>query len=118
MNSRKQSISNKFQIGRSTYTDDVDPAIYGCCKAVPKKFEIQKGQVLKDVALLNKTYTPTIELLSSDDENAACEDTILNQYFKPSTVDNLAKSNSNNLQLQYHAYREKHDNLSKKRKKW
>ena len=54
MNSRKQSMSDKFQICCSTYTDDVDPAIFGCGKAVSKIFEIEKGQMLQDVASLNK----------------------------------------------------------------
>ena len=106
-------MSEKFQIGRRTYTDDVDPAIYGCGKSVSKSFEIQKGQVLKDVASLKEISTPIIDLLSSDDENAAFEDTSLHQCLKPSAVDNLAKSNSKNLQLQYRAYREKHASLSK-----
>ena len=118
MNSRKQSMSDKFQIGCSTYKDDVDPAIFGCGKAVSKTFEIEKGQMLQDVAALNKTHTPIIEILSSDDENDDFEDITLHQCLKPRAVDNVAKSNSKNLQLQYRAYREKHDNLSRKQKKW
>ena len=110
MNFTKQTMSDKFQIGCRTYIDELDSDIYDCGKAATTEFRVQKGQVLKDVALLTKTPTPVIDLLSSDDEKPTIHD-------MSTVVENDAKSRSNNLRLEYHAYREKHHNLPQEQRK-
>ena len=58
-----------------------------------------------DNDIQNKTSQPVIEIMSSDDEKASCVEITLYNPCNPSVVDQVAKSYTSNIRMEYNAYR-------------
>ena len=63
MSFRKQSMSDKFQIGCKTYFDETCTDVQNVAKPASMDYSAET-----DVVIQNKTSQPVIELLSSDDD--------------------------------------------------
>ena len=106
MSFRKESMSDKFQIGLRTFTDETCTAVRNVAK--PSSMD---DSPQTDVLNRNKIGQPVIELLSSDDKKPSSVKITVCNPSKLSTDSKVSKSNSSKLRIEYHAYRERHYSL-------
>ena len=99
-------MSDKFQIGCRTFTDETCTAVRNVAK--PSSMD---DSPQTDVVIRNKIGQPVIELLSSDDKKPSSVEITVCNPSKLSIRSKVSKSNTSQLRMEYNAYRERHYSL-------